>query len=326
MISAGARGLTLVANPTAGGGRAAGVLAAVTRELDVRAVPHATILTRDAAHAAEAARDAADGGDVVVAVGGDGMLRIVAHALIDRPNATMAVVAAGRGNDFVRALGLPSEPAAIAEMLATGTPVRVDCGRAVGTDGAPQRYLTIAACGFDSEANRIANGAPSRLGPFVYVWGMIGALSRLRPVPYRLTIDGTEDTVRGLTVVVANTHSYGGGMRIAPGATATDGRFDIVLIKHAGRRVDRSSWRDRLRLVRALPRLFRGTHVELDAVEVRHAGAVHVAADAPLAVFADGDQIGCLPTSFSVEVAGLELLVPAEHPLTRSAATASVTA
>lgn len=308
-----ARPLTLLVNPTAAGGRSARVLVAVQRRLTDRGAEHRTVATRDAEHAAEATREALDRGDVAVAVGGDGMLRIVAEVAADRPDASVGVVPAGRGNDFARFLGLPVDPEAAADVLLDGEAVAIDTGRAHSDDGQIRTFLSIGSCGFDSEANRIANEAPSWLGGLVYVWGVFGALARLRPIRFDVTLDGESFEHRGISVGVANGGIYGGGMRIAPDASVADGRFDVVLIAHRGRRVDRCDWRDRLRLVRFLPRVFRGTHLSVDAVEVRRATTVRLSADRPLPVYADGDPIGTLPITLSTAPASLRLLLPVGH-------------
>lgn len=320
MTSDAPRSLTLIVNPSAAGGGALTVVEAVEARLRDRGATVRTVRSQDEAHAVAAAREAVDRGDVVAAVGGDGMLRIVADAIVGRPGATLATIPAGRGNDFVRYLGLPDDPAAAADALIDGAAVPFDTGRAVGEDGVPHAFLSIAACGFDSEANRIANDAPARLGPLAYVWGVLGSLAGLRPIPYRLRLDGVPVEHVGLTVAVANTGAYGGGMHVAPNAEVDDGRFDVVMIGHEGRHRDRCDWRDRLRLLRFFPRVFRGTHVELDLVDVQRAAEVRVEADGPLAVFADGDPIGTLPMTFTVDPDGLSLIVPGSHPLASSAA------
>ncbi len=314
-MTAPARPVTLIANPASAGGGAAAVLETVADGLEARGIAVERVRSRSVEHTVEAAQRACDGGHVVGAVGGDGMLRIVAAAIVGRPGARFAAIPAGRGNDFVGAVGLPTDPAEVVAAIADDVAVPIDTGRAVGADGVAHAYLTIAACGFDADANRRANDAPSRLGPLAYVWGMLGTLRELRPIPYRLNHDGTSSDERALTVVVANTARYGGGMRVAPDATPGDGLFDAVVVGHSGRHRDRCTTRDRVRLLRLFPRVFRGTHVALPEVRVTRTAEISVAADGPIPVFADGDPIGTLPMTFSVDTDGLQLIVPRTHPL-----------
>lgn len=305
------RGLTLVVNPTAGGGRGARRATEVTELLAARGARSRTVFPRDAAHAADEARAAFDRGDAAVAVGGDGMLRILAEEAAGRDDAVVGLVPAGRGNDFARFLGLPTAPGPAVDALVGGAEACVDTGLVRGDDGVERTFLSMVSVGFDAEANRIANEAPAALGGLVYVWGVLGALAGLRPVPLRLTSpDGARDE-RVLLLAVANAGAYGGGMHMAPHASVGDGELDVVAVRHPGRHPDRCDLRDRLLLLRVLPRVFRGTHVRHPVVDVSRAGEVRVEAGGPLVAYADGDPVGVLPLTISVRPASLRLLVPA---------------
>lgn len=305
------RGLTLVVNPTAGGGRGARRADEVAALLSARGARTRTVSARDAGHAAEEARAAFDRGDVAVAVGGDGMLRILAGEAAGRADAVVGLVPAGRGNDFARFLGLATTPQAAVDALVGGAEALVDTGVVRDADGVERTFLSMVSVGFDAEANRIANEAPAALGGLVYVWGVLGALAGLRPVPVRLdSADGRRD-VRVLLLAVANAGAYGGGMHMAPHASVGDGELDVVVVGHPGRRPDRCDWRDRALLLRVLPRVFRGTHVAHPAVDVTRTGEVRVEADGPLVAYADGDPVGVLPLTISARPASLRLLVPA---------------
>lgn len=309
------RSFALVVNPTAGGGRARRTADDAVALLAVRGAAVRTVRTRDAAHAALEARAAFDAGEVAVAVGGDGMLRILAGEAAGREDAVVGLVPAGRGNDFARFLGLPPTTAEAVDALVGGVEARVDTGLVRDATGAEQTFLSIVSVGFDAEANRIANAAPSALGGLVYVWGVLGALAGLRPVPVRTTTaDGARDT-RVLLLAVANAGAYGGGMHMAPHASLGDGELDVVAVRHPGRREDRCDWRDRLLLLRVLPRVFRGTHVRTRHVDVSRATTVRVEADGPLVAYADGDPVGVLPLEVTARPASLRLLVPALEAL-----------
>jgi YegS/Rv2252/BmrU family lipid kinase len=248
-----------------------------------------------------------------VAVGGDGMLRILADVAAGRDDALGGLVPAGRGNDFARFLGLPTATDDAVDALLDGEEARVDTGLVRDAHGVERTFLSLVSVGFDAEANRIANEAPAALGGLVYVWGVLGALAGLRPVPLRLrTAGGTRD-VPSLLLAVANTGAYGGGMHMAPHASVGDGELDVVVVPHPGahRHPERCDWRDRLLLLRVLPRVFRGTHVATPHVEVSRAGEVAVSADGPLVAYADGDPVGVLPLAISTRPASLRLLVPA---------------
>jgi YegS/Rv2252/BmrU family lipid kinase len=286
--------LSLIVNPASGGGRCGKLLPAVEAELSRHDVEHTVMRTQSLAHARELAQTAARAGHTPVAFGGDGLVGAVAGALSGL-EAPFGVLPGGRGNDFARMLGLGADPVAALGAVLDGVPTPIDLGAA---DGRP--FLGIASCGFDSEANRIANEARLIGGSLVYAYAGVRALLGWRAASFALELDGVRHRLHGYTVVVANAAFYGGGMRIAPDASLTDGCFDVVLIGDA----PRAAYFANLR------RVFAGTHVGLPFVEVRRARRVHVAADRPFAVYADGDPLGQLPSTFEVLPAAVSVLAP----------------
>ena len=83
-------------------------------------------------HARELAREACDAGEIVAAMGGDGITGAVAGELRDGAG-LLAVLPGGRGNDFARKLGIPFDPVAAVELLQAGEERRVDLAEADGT-------------------------------------------------------------------------------------------------------------------------------------------------------------------------------------------------
>jgi YegS/Rv2252/BmrU family lipid kinase len=287
--------LCLIVNPSAGGGRAGRALPEVSAALDQLGLEHHAELTRDLGHARELARAAASAGETAVAFGGDGLIGAVAGTLSEH-GGRMGVLPGGRGNDFARMLGIPLTPVAACAVLRDGTETRLDLGLA-----GSKPFIGIASCGFDSDANRIANQARLIRGNLVYVYGMLRALAGWRPASFTLELDGgTARTFRGYSVVAANSRFYGGGMMIAPEASLTDGKLEIVLIKDVPR------WR----YLMLAPTVFRGAHVLQPNVEVLRAETVRITASRPFTVYADGDPIAELPATVRVKPAAVGVLVP----------------
>ncbi len=291
-----ARPLALLVNPHAAGGRPLRVLPGVERRLRELALPFHTQRTDSLLHGCELAREAAARGEIPVTLSGDGLIGAVAGALRDVPDALLGVLPGGRGNDFVRMTRLPLDPIAACDVLATGTAQPVDMGDADG-----RTFLGIASLGFDSEANRIANAAPPRLGRLVYVYGALRALAAWTPAQFTIDVDGARTEMRGWSVAAANSGFYGGGMRMAPHARLDDGALDVILVGDASR----------LRFVRSLPKVFRGRHLDEPNVTELRGAEVRVSADRPFTVFADGDPIGHLPITMRAIPRALHILLPA---------------
>jgi YegS/Rv2252/BmrU family lipid kinase len=287
--------LTLIVNPSAGGGRAGRALGEVQVALSRLGLEHHVERTQSLEHAGELAQAATAAGETAVALGGDGLIGAVADA-IKHTDGVLGVLPGGRGNDFARMLGIPLEPSAACEVLASGIVRSLDLGQ-VGC----KTFIGIASCGFDSEANRIANQTRLVRGHLVYAYGALRALAGWRPATFTITPDGgAARTLTGYTVAAANSKAYGGGMFLAPDASLQDGKLDVVLIGEV----------PRLRFLRLLPTVFKGEHVRLANVEVMRAQAVEIRADRPFTMYADGDPIGELPLTVRALPGAVRALVP----------------
>jgi YegS/Rv2252/BmrU family lipid kinase len=261
--------------------------------------------TRDLEHAREIGLQAARDGETVVALSGDGMLGVLADAVRAVPGAVLGVVPGGRGNDLARVLGIPTDPVAACATVAHGLPRPIDLG--VVTDArsedSGQAFVGIASAGFDSDCNRIANEAPPWLGGLVYAYSAVRGLLSWKPARFEIELDppGRRYTFSGYSIVAANSKAYGGGMRIAPDALLDDGLFEVIAIERVSK----------LRFLANLPKVFKGTHVQLPTVRVFRAAEVEISADRPFTMYADGDPIGELPVRVRAVRGAVRVLVPA---------------
>ncbi len=298
----------LVVNPAAGGGKAGRLATAVEQALEGHGLDVRRCETRDLDHARELGLEAATAGETVVALSGDGMVGVLADALQAVPGAILGVLPGGRGNDLARVLGIPEDAIAACAIIANGIPHAMDLGVAVdpatGTVG--RAFVGIASVGFDSEANRIANEAPARLGSLVYAYGALRALFSWRPAQFTVELDppGEPRRFTAYTVGAANSKTYGGGMRAAPDALLDDGLLEVVVLESVSK----------LRfLTRILPKVFSGAHVHEPTVHVFRAAEVAIEADRPFVVYADGDPLGELPLRIRALPGAVTVLVPPEH-------------
>jgi YegS/Rv2252/BmrU family lipid kinase len=267
---------------------------AVRAEFEARGAEYrlASPSGRDAAR--EAAREAAARGEVVAAVGGDGTIGLIAGALRNT-GAPLAVIPAGRGNDFARVMQIPTDPVEAARVALDGDVRTVDVG---DVDGDP--FVCIASFGFDSDANRLANEAKFVRGNLVYLYAALRALAGWKHASFRVVVDGQPHDVRGWSVAVANSKAYGGGMFIAPHAEVDDGLLDVVLVSESSK----------LTFLRDLPKVFKGAHIRNPRVQMLSGKTVELSADRPFTIYADGDPIGELPATVSISPASLKVLVP----------------
>lgn len=277
--------MAVLISPAAGRGRASAAGETVLDELRRGGVVPRVLPARSGADAEHLAASAvAEGVSAVVAVGGDGTVHAALQAVAGT-GTPLAVVPAGTGNDLALALGIPTDPAlaarAAAADLATGKTRAVDLGRSAG-----RWWSTVLCCGFDSLVTDRANRLRWPRGRRRYDVAILAELAKLRPRDVELVLDGVPRTVPVTLVAVGNTFSYGGAMRICPGADPGDGLFDVTVVGPLSRR----------ELVRTRPRLTAGTHVEHPAVTVHRATSVRLSAPS-ITAYADGERVAPLPVT-----------------------------
>jgi YegS/Rv2252/BmrU family lipid kinase len=289
------RRLAVIVNPTAGSGKALEVLPRIQAELERIGADFHVIQTSSADHARAEAAIARERGEAVGALGGDGLVGTLAGVL-KGGESPLAVLPGGRGNDLARVLAIPTEPEAAARVAVEGVERAIDVPEANGTS-----YVGIASCGFDSDANRIANEAKLVRGNLVYVYAALRALAAWKHATFEVTVDGERHTVTGFSVIVANSKAYGGGMFVVPHAELDDGKLDVML----------SSSGSKLHFLSNLPKLFSGSHVDDPRIRFLRGEEIEVSADRPFVVYADGDPVAELPVRIRVARQALRILVPA---------------
>jgi diacylglycerol kinase (ATP) len=284
----------LLVNPTAGGGRAR--LVAFEAARAIRALGHDidVHLTAARGEVEQRARDAAARGvDRVLVCGGDGTVHEALNGLAGSGTA-LGILPGGRGNDLAATLGVPPDPAAAARHLVHGPTRRIDLGVVNG-----RRFGTTAGVGFDADvAIRTNRGIWRNAGRFSYVAGILTSLVAFRAPRLIVTAGAERRDGRYMLCAVSNTGRYGGGVLIAPEASADDGLLDVCLIAHASR----------IRLLRILPAAYRGAHVHAREVEMLRAEAVEILSEQPLPIVADGEPAGTTPGTITVERRALAVI------------------
>ncbi|MFF4185925.1 diacylglycerol kinase [Streptomyces sp. NPDC001691] len=292
--------ITLFVNPTAGRGRGAHAAQPAASALRAAGYSVRTVLGENADDALRRAREAVEGGTgALITVGGDGMVNLALQAVAGT-RTPLGVVAAGTGNDFARALGLPmGDPARAGQFAAhalKGAHVRdVDLGRA-----GDRWFATVLASGFDSKVNDRGNRMRWPGGRFKYDLAMLAELAAFTPTPYKITLDGGETReIEATLVAVGNTSSYGGGMRICARAGPADGLFDVTVVGPCSRAT----------LVKVFPKVYRGTHLDHPRVTTHRVASITLAADG-ITGYADGEPLGPLPLTAECVPAAVRVLAP----------------
>ena len=214
------------------------LIAALSRDLEVEVVT-----TKGRGHASEIAhKAAADGVDVVIALGGDGTINEVVNGLLadaphERPagvTPALGIVPGGSANVLARTLGLPRDPVEATGALLTA--IRERTVRTIGLGRVGERWFTFSAgMGVDAEvvqaveARRVA-GARSTPGLWVRTAarGVLFDTDRREPSLIVQELAGGEAVTGVFLVIVSNTApwTYLGGRAVNPSPAAS---FDTGL-------------------------------------------------------------------------------------------------
>ncbi len=293
--------VAMLVNPASGGGRAAGAARRAIDHLRGAGVGVAELAGRDEAEALGLARDAvARGTGALVACGGDGIVNVALQAVAGT-RTPFGVIPAGTGNDHARMLGISRhDPVAAARVVRDGHARPIDLGRVTGAGG-DRWFGTVLAGGFDAKVSDRTNRMSWPRGRLRYNLAIVAELAALKPMEYVIELDGRRWETRATLVAVGNGRSYGGGMRICPSAVDDDGRFDVTVIGEVPAR----------RLVRVLPTVYKGTHVDYPQVTTYRARSVAVSTPGVTA-YADGERFMPLPVTCECVSRAAFALVPRE--------------
>lgn len=277
--------LELISNPFASKGKGPQTFERVRRkfvDLGIELEAHYPTTKEEAVAVMDRVAEARSGR--VVVVGGDGMIGMASEALVGTET-SLALIPAGRGNDFARSLGLPRNLAdacrvALQDANQVDT-IRTDSGRVA---------VSVATLGFSAAVNRRAETSRLNFGQAQYTMATLFELPALKVIDVEVVIDGGDtEVIRTSMLSLANTQYFGGGMRIAPDASVFDGLLDLVSVKPVSRAV----------LLSQLLPIRAGLHRHHPLVDIRRVKSLRIETPS-LEIRADGDHFGESPTELSV--------------------------
>lgn len=269
--------------------------------------------------------------DAILIFGGDGTVhRHLAHLV--KLQLPVLVVPCGSGNDFARALNLRNIRDAVAAwqqfVTGRGSVRQVDLGVISSLDagGTPaprdpalhssgnqkletgNYFCCVGGVGLDVEVARLANQLPHSLRRRGgYLLSLLPALFRFQPPAVEVAtqenlLSGSETHHNGpaMLVAFANGPTFGGGLRIAPGALLDDGKLEVCIVSAMAR----------TRLLRLFPSLHSGTHVKFREVKYFQAERLRIVTNPPSDVYADGEYVCSTPVEVKLERAALRVIVP----------------
>ena len=217
---------------------------------------------------------AAQGADVVAAVGGDGTLNEVVNGL-DGSDTPLGVIPLGTANDFARQSGIPADADHAMDVILQRKPVRIDTASLNG-----RRFLNVSTGGIGAQATaETPSQIKHAIGQLAY------AISGLRQLA---DFETNHAVFRGgnyqlecdfLMFAVGSGLSSGGGTPVTPHASTTDGLLDLCVVERMPRR----------EFARTVMRLRHGEHVGEEGVHYVRLAELTIEATKPLSVNVDGE-------------------------------------
>lgn len=216
----------------------------------------------------------------VLAVGGDGLAHLVLQSVVPL-QVPFAVIPAGTGNDFVRALKWPLDQLEKQlDFITTTDSTPIDLGIVDG-----EWFGAVLSSGFDSTVNEKANTLKWPKGPAKYNVAIALELPLFKPSYFEIELDDRTITTDAMLIAVGNGSSYGGGMQVCPNASLTDGFFDVMILKPISK----------FEFIRVFPKVYSGTHIDHPEVKIYRSKKIRINSKA--VAYADGERIGSLPVS-----------------------------
>lgn len=290
----------LISNRTSGSGSAGAYIDRMRTMLEARGVDFEIRETQYPGHATELSKAAVEEGfDVIVAVGGDGTLRETALAVV-HTDRVLGLLPCGTGNDYARAVGIPTDAEAALDILLNGENRVVDAGQAND-----QIFFNIAGFGFDVDVLDYTEEYKPKCkkGETAYRLGVLKAVLGLKLRKTTLTFpDGSIERNVLMAAAGVGTH-FGGGMNVLPESDMSDGLLDVCIAHDV----------NRLKLLRLFPRFIKGKHVGMSVITYRKATEVSVVCDPVSRIEVDGERMDGTPVTFRVLPGALTIRAPKKN-------------
>lgn len=306
------RVLHTIINPASGNGRARRQWPDFKKRIEAQGfeiIEYVTTGPEDASQfAGQLARQSVD---EILVVGGDGTTNEVVNGCFENgcpisPELVLSIVPCGTGRDFSRNLGIKNADQAIS-LLSQDTICTIDLGllRYRNGDGPIDRcFVNVADVGLGAEAAAWINKTTKALGGFfAYLVGATRTILVFKGKPARVVVDGkvVHDGPVGM-IVIANGRFHAGGMLMAPMASMTDGKLEILIVDDVPKHT---------LLTSLLPKVYRGKHMGHPAVQHLSAEEIDVQAVSEMPFEVDGEQPGTTDIRVTVLPKALRVRAPA---------------
>ncbi|WP_066299090.1 diacylglycerol kinase [Bacillus sp. FJAT-29937] len=291
----------IIYNPTSGREIFKKHLAEVLQKLEIAGYETSCHATTGPGDATKAARMAIERKfDLVVAAGGDGTINEVVNGLAEQPyRPKLGIIPVGTTNDFARALHIPRDIEAAADIIVKGDRIPVDIGRIND-----KYFINIAGGGRLTELTyEVPSKLKTMIGQLAYYLKGIEMLPSIRSTEVSIEYDGKLFEGEAMLFLVGLTNSVGGFEKLAPDSSINDGLFSLLILK-------KTNLADFIRIATLA---VRGEHINDPQVIYTQANRIKVQSSEKLQLNLDGEFGGLLPAEFVNLYRHLEVFVPIDQ-------------
>jgi len=241
-----------------------------------------------------------EGFENIIAAGGDGTINEVVNGIAGvaagiKERICLGILPVGTMNVFATELGIPLNSLEKAWNIITQGNVRhLDLPRA-----GSRRFVQLAGVGLDAEVvRRTTRESKKALGPLSYLLSLAQVAGELPPP---VTLECSEGIVRtGSFALFGNGRFYGGPFKMFRKGSLSDGLLDVLVFKN------QSPWD----LLRYLHAILVGQHADLNDVEYFQSHEIAIRAEQPVPYELDGEMVGYLPITVTVDQGALPVFAP----------------
>lgn len=204
-----------IVNPNSGGGKALKVVENIKKVCCEENFEYEIYLTKYPGEATKIAKKFRFSRNIIYSVGGDGTLNEVVNGIIGSKN-MLGIIPCGSGNDFFKTLDKIDDPMPL-----------IDVGRVNN-----KYFINIVSIGIDAEvANNVSLMKKVKLPPSqIYNASIVYTFFKYKFKNIDVEIDTNKINGKCTILTVCNGQVYGGGYKIAPSASLSDGYFDVYFV------------------------------------------------------------------------------------------------
>ena len=275
-----------VVNPVSGRGKGEAFGRRLQQKLAELKLDYQLEYTTKPMHAQDLAAKASDKFEVIVVVGGDGTLQEALNGMVNS-NAAIGILPVGSGNDFVRAVPIPTDLDKSLKILLNDRRKKIDLAQANG-----RIYHNGVGVGFDAWAVHTGNQVTWLRGNAIYLYSVLHTLASFKPQEVEITFNDQTIVNDYFLMTIANGVSLGGGFYLTPDAKLDDGLLDLCLIQNM----------PKLSIIKNLLKVYSGKHKEDPRVDIVHTKEIQIRSEKGFAVHADGELMSLNMQELNIEI------------------------